>query len=214
MQLGDKVIITGGLEEDWIINEKPYYLSSAIKNRVVQAYKDKEVCVVSEIEVKKDVKVFNLMTNEGEKLSGFYEWELENVSVEEDRNYYIDPESGLKCFDENGLSYVEEPESGIFYPNIVMEESEQNLSKWGMMRLNYIKDHKVVLWSELTMTMELHQHCLAVQEEALEMHQQLLEDRMKPYRYLQTEDYFDYLQTLNNMINQVDEIVANELIYV
>lgn len=138
----------------------------------------------------------------------------QNVSVEEDRNYYIDSESGLKCFNENELTYVEEPESGIFYPNIVMAESEQSLSKWGMMRLNYIKDHKVVLWSELTMTMELHQHCLDVQEEALEMHQQLLEERMKPYRHLQTEDYFDYLQTLNNMINQVDEIVASELIYV
>ena len=138
----------------------------------------------------------------------------QNIPKEENRNYYIDSESGLRCFDENGLTYVEEPESGIFYPNIVMEESEQHLSKWGMMRFNYIKNHKIVLWSELTMTMELYPHCLAVQEEALEMHQQLLEDRMKPYRHLQTEDYIDYLQTLNNMINQVDEIVANELIYV
>jgi hypothetical protein len=214
MQLGDKVFITGGVEEDWIINEKPYYLSTAIKNKVVQAYEDKEVCKVSEIEVQKDVKVFNLMTNQGEKLSGFYEWELENVPVEMNRNYYIDSESGLKCFDENGLTYVEEPESGIFYPNIVMEESEQSLSKWGMMRLNYIKDHKTVLWSELTLTMKLYQHCLDVQEEALEMHQQLLEKRIEHYRHLQSEDYFTYLQTLNNMVNQVDEIVASELIYV
>lgn len=139
---------------------------------------------------------------------------MKTVLTEKNRKYYIDPDSGLRCFDENGLTYVEEPESGIFYPNIVMEESEQSLSKWGTMRLNYIKDHKVVLWSELTMTMELHKHCLAVQEEALELHQQLLEDRMKPFHHLQTEDYSDYLQTLNNMINQVDEIVANELIYV
>lgn len=139
---------------------------------------------------------------------------MQTVKTEENREYYTDPDSGLRCFDENGLTYVEEPESGIFYPNIIMEESEQSLSKWGMMRLNYIKDHKTVLWSELTLTMELHQHCLNVEEQALEMHQQLLEERMKPYRHLQTEDYFNYLQTLNNMINQVDEVVANELIYV
>lgn len=34
------------------------------------------------------------------------------------REYYIDENSGLKCYDESGLTYIEEPKSGIFYPNI------------------------------------------------------------------------------------------------
>ena len=139
---------------------------------------------------------------------------MQAVSVEEERTYYTDPDSGLKCFDENGLTYMEEPISGIFYPNLIMEESSRNLSKWGMMRLNHIKDYKMRLWSELTMTMELQNHCFDVEQEALELHERLLNERMKPYRYLQTENYAEYLQTLNNMINQVDEIVGNELIYV
>ncbi|WP_097005270.1 hypothetical protein [Lacrimispora amygdalina] len=79
MQFGDKVIITGGADKDWAINEKPYYLTATIQNKVVQAYEDKEVCVISEIEMQKDVKVYNLLNNEGEKLSGFYEWELHRV---------------------------------------------------------------------------------------------------------------------------------------
>lgn len=138
----------------------------------------------------------------------------ENVSEEEKREYYIDSDTGLKCFDENGLTYVEEPESGLFYPNLVLEDSGKKLSKWGMMRLNYIRDHKEKLWSMLIMTMELQSHCYDVEQEALEMHERLLNERMKPYRNLQTEDYAEYLRTLNNMTNQVDEIVAHELIYV
>jgi hypothetical protein len=80
MQLGDKVIITGGVEADWAINEKPYYMTAATQNKVVQVYENKEVCVISEVEVQKDVEVFNLLTNKGEKLSGFYEWELYSVN--------------------------------------------------------------------------------------------------------------------------------------
>lgn len=138
------------------------------------------------------------------------------MDEEEKRNYYTDPDTGLKCFDENGLTYVEEPESGLFYPNLILEDSGsgKRLSKWGMMRLNYIRDHKEKLWSMLIMTMELQSHCYDVEQEALEMHDRLLNERMKPYRNLQTEDYAEYLRTLNNMTNQVDEIVAHELIYV
>lgn len=82
------------------------------------------------------------------------------------------------------------------------------------MRFDYIKEHKPVLWAELTTGLNVMQHCYEVEKAALEMHEQLLNERMKPYKNLQSEDYMEYLKILNNMTNQVDEIVASELIYV
>jgi len=140
---------------------------------------------------------------------------IEKYLPEEDRRaYYVDERSGLKCFDEDGLTYIEEPESGLFYPNIISEESTLGLSKWGMLRMNYIKEHKPILWTELVLNSEVIRHCYEVEQEALELQQQMLNERMKPYRHLQSENYMEYLQTLNNMTSQVDETVANELVYV
>lgn len=134
----------------------------------------------------------------------------------EKREYYIDEKSGLKCFDEGGLTYVEEPQSGLFYPGIVAADSDPmpSLGKWGSLRMNYVKDHKPALWTELVVGLEVNQHCYDVEQEALELHEQLLNERMKPYRHLQAENYAEYLKTLNNITNQVDEIVSSQLIYV
>lgn len=140
--------------------------------------------------------------------------DMRQTPEEENREYYTDPESGLTCFEENGLTFVGEPKSGLFYPTLCFTEPQHALKKWGTMRRNYIRDHKPRLWGVLKIKMDLHSHCYEVEQEALEMHERLLTERMKPYRYLQTEDYMEYLRTLNNMTNQVDEIVSNELIYV
>lgn len=82
LQEGNKVIIAGGSEADWKRAKipKPYYLQNIIDNMVTQAYENKETLTISEvISIPGYETSYNLLNSDGEKSTGFYEWELEVV---------------------------------------------------------------------------------------------------------------------------------------
>lgn len=77
MQIGDKVIISGGSDINWIKGIKPYYISTTINNNVTKAYKSKEICTISDSKIGSDnCEIFDLLSSSGIKLYGFYAWEL------------------------------------------------------------------------------------------------------------------------------------------
>ncbi|MEG0309586.1 MAG: TnpV protein, partial [Eubacterium sp.] len=50
---------------------------------------------------------------------------------------------------------------GLLYPNIEtgMEEIENHLSKYGIMRLRYLHEHKSEMYRKLLLTGKLAEHC-------------------------------------------------------
>lgn len=59
-----------------------------------------------------------------------------------------------------------------------------------------------------------HYHFETFKKKILRMHKKLLTQGVNPYKHLQTDNYVEYLQPLNNITNQVNEVVAAGLIYV
>lgn len=77
LKVGLNVIITGGSEVNWKEEGKPYYIEPCSTNKAATAYRNKEICTIFEIEPREnEVKLFNLLNTTGEKLTGFYAWEL------------------------------------------------------------------------------------------------------------------------------------------
>lgn len=78
MNIGNKVLITGGTDVNWTKNsDQPWYIKSNVVNNITNAYKSKEICTIVDIEKKsEELEIITLENSDGEKLTGFYNWEL------------------------------------------------------------------------------------------------------------------------------------------
>lgn len=73
----------------------------------------------------------------------------------------------------NDLEYIEI--DGLLYPNIEtgMENIENDLSKYGILRLRYLHGHKREMYRELLITGQLAEHCRAIDKAAFEQSEQI-----------------------------------------
>ena len=111
---------------------------------------------------------------------------------------------------------------GDYYlPNIAMlEESEEtkgkNIGKYGRLRLNFLREHKRVLYQKLLLNNKLHEHLVKTNEEARTKVNALINELAKEENVdekLKAENQLEWVQKMNNIKNRAEEIVCNEIIY-
>ena len=108
---------------------------------------------------------------------------------------------------------------GDYYlPNFKLEQEEKvQLNKYGLLRLDYLKEHKKVELSIMFMNMTLNKHLKEVQELAQARVNELVE-QLKATSGLTEDmkntDMLYWVGTMNAIKNQSEEIVLKELIYV
>ena len=118
--------------------------------------------------------------------------------------------------EKKGISYTL---VGDYYiPNLKLEQEEKvQLNKYGLLRLEYLKEHKKVEFSILFMNMTLNRHLKEVQELAQSRVTELVE-QLKAESGLTEDmkntDMLYWVGTMNAIKNQAEEIVLKELIYV
>jgi hypothetical protein len=92
----------------------------------------------------------------------------------------------------------------------------ERLSKYGMKRLDYLKDHKPTIYRELVHMGELHSHCIEVQRAARNrfefMMKQMLERNPVP-EGLKNTDPLRWVRMMNNYKASIEEIIYSELVY-
>ncbi|MEG2259557.1 MAG: TnpV protein, partial [Oscillospiraceae bacterium] len=68
------------------------------------------------------------------------------------------------------------PIDGLLYTNLEtgMEKIEHDLSKYGILRLRYLYEHKREMYCELLLTDKLAEHCKAIDKTAFEQSEQIL----------------------------------------
>lgn len=104
-------------------------------------------------------------------------------------------------------------------PNLIIPPEEANirLGKWGVMHKTYLEKHKKVLFNSLLMQGKLYQHCAEVENQALAMFDNLVE-QMKENEdvteQLKEKDQFEWIQRMGNIQQRANELVCTELIYV
>lgn len=117
--------------------------------------------------------------------------------------------------DNNGLDYVL---VGDYYlPVLSLPEETRPIGCWGMLRKEYLKEHKSGMYSCLLLTARPDSHLADVNEQAQERFE-LIEAQMRSAEGvtedLKAQNPMEWVRRANNIRNRAQEIVLNELVYV
>ena len=113
---------------------------------------------------------------------------------------------------------IEYIQSGDFQiPNLIAnKEPEEALTKYGLMRRNFLKENRRGVYSGMLLKGTLKEHCLMVQEQA-EERMDLLTGQMAEAQgvdeQMKRTDQMRWVGLMNNIRNSAEEIVLSELIY-
>ena len=116
----------------------------------------------------------------------------------------------------NKITYRKEGD--YFIPNLSLPiQPKKQIGKYGRLRLNYLKNFKKGLYTELLIDGTLKQHLLDIDECANERIHVLIKQFVESENvneYLKEHHQMEWVQTMNNIKNRAEEIVLNEIIYV
>lgn len=103
-------------------------------------------------------------------------------------------------------------------PNLTLNDNKKGtINKYGILRLDYLKQHKKALYTTLLMKDELSNHLVSVSKDA----ETLLNNLMKSYKKSDEKlseksketNQLEWVKLMNNYKNIAEEIILNELIY-
>ena len=96
------------------------------------------------------------------------------------------------------------------------EEPEEALTKWGLMRRNFLKEHRRGICSGMMIEGKLKEHCLAIQQQVEERINVIVEQMARAQgidERLKASDQMQWVQMMNNIRVCAEESVLKELIY-
>ena len=97
-------------------------------------------------------------------------------------------------------------------PNLTLTPKKGSYGKWGMIRKRYLKEHREVLYNQLLLQDELHEHLCGIDEQARGMHESIM-DKLEKGNPPPAQGTMEWVQWKNGLCHQADEIVLNDLIY-
>ena len=110
-------------------------------------------------------------------------------------------------------------EGQFLFPDLTIEESSQNprtVGKYGLLRKTYLKNHRPAQYQELLFNGKLTDHLADIDEAAMERFIRLTDQMMKEQgitEALKAENMLFWIQWMNAVREQADEIVLRELVY-
>ena len=108
--------------------------------------------------------------------------------------------------------------NGDYYiPNIKMDEQPEGmLTKYGILRRDYLKENKKGVYSGLLLSGKLMNHLLEIQETA-EQRMELLTEQMSQSQgvneELKAKDPMMWTGLMNNLLHSAEEVVLPEVVY-
>lgn len=102
-------------------------------------------------------------------------------------------------------------------PNLTLpDEPEYAIGVWGQRRLDYLKKHKRILYTNLLTSGKLSEHLHEIDVTAFERRELIIKQMMKSQgvtEQLKAGDMMAWVGKVNNIRSCADEIIRNELIY-
>ncbi len=109
---------------------------------------------------------------------------------------------------------------GNYYlPNLTLEKSKYSnysLSKYGRMRLNYLKNHKKAEYTILFMYNKLDEHLYNIDIECQKQFELLMKqfaEKENITEELKANNPMEWVQKMNNIKNSVEEIILQRYIF-
>ena len=120
-----------------------------------------------------------------------------------------------QIYDEkNGLSYT--LHGDYYLPDLVINEEETTYGKYGIMRKQFLKEHRSAKYQYLVLTGKLTEHLNQVDKEAREKVEMLMEQMAEQWdvtEKLKTQNQMEWMQRMNNIKTNAEEVVLKENIY-
>jgi len=102
-------------------------------------------------------------------------------------------------------------------PDLTLKSNTpSSFGKYGLLRLNYLKQNKKTLYQELLMKDELTNHLIDIDKTATERIENIIKslaEKEKVDENLKATNQMKWVGLMNNIKSQAEEIVLNELIY-
>ena len=117
-------------------------------------------------------------------------------------------------YEQLGGTYSEK--NGNLLPDVELPE-QKSIGKYGRMHLDYLKQHRRGSYSALLGEGRLNAYLSEIDEQAHEMLTSLTVELAKSQgidEHLKATDQMRWVQMMNNVRSQAEEIVAKELLYV
>ena len=113
---------------------------------------------------------------------------------------------------------IEYTKVGDYYlPNLYYPEETRPIGFWGILRKEYLKEHKSGTYTYLLLTARLDSYLADLNEQAQERYE-LIEAQIRSAEGVTEElkacNPMEWVRQCNNVENRVQEIVLSELVYV
>jgi len=102
-------------------------------------------------------------------------------------------------------------------PNLVLpKQKDVFFGRYGMLRLNYLKNHKRVFYTNLLTSCKLNEHLADIDKQADDMFDLLMKQIVETQgitEKLKVENQMAWVEAMNNIKTCAEEIVLKEIIY-
>ena len=102
-------------------------------------------------------------------------------------------------------------------PNLTLQNPQtQEIGRYGRMRRDYLKNHRPILYNRLILSEKLHSHLTEIDTTANRRLEQMMDELTKKEgvtEEMKSENPMQWVQTMNRLHAEAEEIILTELIY-
>ena len=121
-----------------------------------------------------------------------------------------------EIYDEkNGMSYT--LHGDYYLPDLVLREEKPTYGKYGMLRKQFLKEHRSAGYQYLLLTGKLNEHLNQIDQEAREQVETLMEqmtEKQGVTEELKAQDQMKWVRLMNNIKASAEEIILKNMVYV
>ena len=121
-----------------------------------------------------------------------------------------------QIYDEkNGMSYT--LHGDYYLPDLVLNEAELTYGKYGMLRKQFLKEHRSARYQYLLLTGKLNEHLNQTDQEAREQVEMLMKqmaEKKGVTEELKVQDQMKWVGLMNNIKVSAEEIILKNMVYV
>ena len=120
-----------------------------------------------------------------------------------------------QIYDEkNGMSYT--LHGDCYLPDLVLREEEPTYGKYGMLRKQFLKEHRPIRYQNLLLSGKLTAHLNQIDQEVTEQVEVLMKqmaEKQGVNENLKRQDQMKWVRLMNNIKVSAEEIVLKERVY-
>ena len=121
-----------------------------------------------------------------------------------------------QIYDEkNGMGYT--LHGDYYLPDLVLREEEPTYGKYGMLRKQFLKEHRSARYQCLLLTGKLNEHLNQTDQEAREQVEMLMKqmaEKKGVTEELKVQDQMKWVRLMNNIKASAEEIILKNTVYV